>query len=87
MAGIEHRPPGGLSVYAASAATSLGEGVVRPVFAKRVYVEDVLAWRCGGRRRVIGDITQPEVITAILTAQMVCSRRSPSGRNRRALPA
>ena len=59
-----------------AAATSLGDGVVRPVFAridwasllKRVDLEDGLAGRCGGRRRVLGDITQPEVITAILTA-------------------
>ena len=65
-------PPEGPRV----AATSLGDGVVRPVFAridgasllKRVDLQDVLACPCGGRRGVLGDIPQPEVITAILTA-------------------
>jgi hypothetical protein len=69
-----------------AAATSLGDGVVRPVFAridwasllKRVYLEDVLACPCGGRRRVIGDITQPEVITAILRPSSCPPRRLPS---------
>ena len=60
-----------------AAETSLGDGVLRPVFAridwasllKRVDLEDVLACPCGGRRRVLGDITQPEVITAILSSR------------------
>ena len=73
-----------------AAATSLGDGVVRPVFAridwasllKRVYLEDVLACPCGGRRRVIGDITQPEVITAILTALKLPTEAPPIARAR-----
>jgi hypothetical protein len=73
-----------------AAATSLGDGVVRPVFArfdwasllKRVYLEDVLACPCGGRRRVLGDITQPEVITAILTALKLPTEAPPIARAR-----
>ncbi|WP_437484937.1 hypothetical protein WME75_46240 [Sorangium sp. So ce1014] len=73
-----------------AAATSLGDGVVRPVFAridwasllKRVYLEDVLACPCGGRRCVIGDITQPEVITAMLTALKLPTEAPPIARAR-----
>ena len=44
--------------------TSLGAGVVKPVGARidwasllrRVYLEDVLACPCGGRRRILADI-------------------------------
>ncbi|XXT19240.1 hypothetical protein WME94_54350 [Sorangium sp. So ce429] len=54
--------------------TSLGSGVVQVVGARfdwarllrRVYLEDVLACPCGGRRRVIADLHDPEVVTAIL---------------------
>jgi hypothetical protein len=54
--------------------TSLGTGVVKPVGARidwasllrRVYLEEVLACPCGGRRRVIADITDRDVIVAIL---------------------
>ena len=54
--------------------TSLGAGVVQPVGARldwasllrRVYLEDVLACPCGGRRRIIADIQERDVIVAIL---------------------
>ncbi|AUX31806.1 uncharacterized protein SOCE836_039390 [Sorangium cellulosum] len=54
--------------------TSLGSGVVQVVGARidwarllrRVYLENVLACPCGGRRRVIADLHDPEVVTAIL---------------------
>ena len=56
--------------------TSLGAGVVRPAFARidwasllwRVYLEDVLACPCGGRRRLVADVTEKATIEAILTA-------------------
>jgi hypothetical protein len=49
--------------------------VARPVYAridwasllKRTYLEDVLACPCGGRRRLIADISEPDVIVAILS--------------------
>jgi hypothetical protein len=54
--------------------TGLGSGVVRTTGAridwaslmKRVFREDVLACPCGGRRRVIADIQDRDVIVAIL---------------------
>ena len=54
--------------------TGLGAGVVPPVGARmdwasllrRVYLEDVLACPCGGRRRIIADIQERDVIVAIL---------------------
>ncbi|WP_437518087.1 hypothetical protein [Sorangium sp. So ce1099] len=54
--------------------TSLGTGVTKPVGARidwasllrRVYREDVLVCPCGGRRRLVADISEREVIVAIL---------------------
>src|SRR6185369_6346163 len=54
--------------------TSLGAGIVKPVGAridwasllKRIYLQDVLACPCGGRRNVIADILDPSVVVAIL---------------------
>jgi len=53
--------------------TRLGGGV-QPVAAtidwasllRRTYLEDVLACPCGGRRRIIADIEERDVIVAIL---------------------
>ena len=50
-------------------------GIVKPVAARidwasllrRIYLEDVLACPCGGRRRIIADVDEPSVIEAILT--------------------
>jgi Putative transposase len=73
--------------------TSLSDGVVRPVYARidwatllrRVYLEDVLACPCGGRRMLIADIHDRESVVAILThlglpteAPPVARARSPS---------
>ncbi|MGK3967967.1 hypothetical protein WMF38_27840 [Sorangium sp. So ce118] len=74
--------------------TSLGSGVVQVVGARidwarllrRVYLEDVLACPCGGRRRVIADLHDPEVVTAILVhlglpteGPAVARARDPAG--------
>lgn len=56
------------------ARTSLGAGIAKPVSARidwaslirRVYLEDVIACPCGGRRRVVADITDRSVVVAIL---------------------
>jgi Putative transposase/Transposase zinc-binding domain len=56
------------------ACTSLGTGITRRVGARidwanllrRIYLEDVLACPCGGRRRIVADISEPSVILAIL---------------------
>jgi hypothetical protein len=76
-----------------SARTSLGAGIVKPVGARidwasllrRIYLEDVLACPCGGRRRIIADVDDPSVIEAILThlglptvAPPIARARSPA---------
>jgi len=58
-----------------SPRTSLGAAIVKPVGARidwasllrRIYLVDVLACPCGGRRRIIADVDDPAVIEAILT--------------------
>ncbi|HEX5138832.1 MAG TPA: transposase [Planctomycetota bacterium] len=54
--------------------SSLGAGVVKPVGARidwasllrRVYLEDVLACPCGGRRRVLAAVEEPKTIAVLL---------------------
>ena len=73
--------------------TSLGDGVVKPVGARidwasllrRIYLEDVLACPCGGRRSIVADITERDVIVAILAhlglptaAPPIARARSPA---------
>jgi hypothetical protein len=53
---------------------SLGTGIAKPIAARldwagllrRVYLEDVLACPCGGRRRILSDVTEKAAIMAIL---------------------
>ncbi len=74
-------------------ATSLGAGIVGAPFARidwasllrRVYLEDVLVCPCGGRRRIVADVSDPDVLCAILTplglpttARPVRSARDPT---------
>jgi len=55
-------------------ATSLGTGVVPQCYARidwasllrRIYLEDVLACPCGGRRRLVAEVTERDTIVAIL---------------------
>ena len=55
-------------------ATVLGDGVVKPVgsriewcqLLRRIYLLDVLACSCGGRRAIVADISASEVVVAIL---------------------
>ncbi len=76
-----------------SPRTSLGAGIVKPVGARidwasllrRIYLEDVLACPCGGRRRIIADVDDPSVIEAILShlglptvAPPIARARSPA---------
>jgi hypothetical protein len=46
------------------------------------YLEDVLACPCGGRRRIIADITEPDVIVAILGHLGVPTEPPPIARAR-----
>ena len=54
--------------------TSLGDGVVKPVgsriewaeLLRRIYLVDVLACPCGGKRAIVADISEREVVVAIL---------------------
>ena len=70
--------------------TSLRSGVVPRVGARidwasllrRVYLEDVLACPCGGRRRVIGDINERDVAIAILTCLGLPTEAPPIARAR-----
>jgi hypothetical protein len=70
--------------------TSLGDGVVRPVGARidwasllrRVYLQDVLACPCGGRRAILADITEPEVVVAILSHLNLPTEPPPVARAR-----
>ena len=55
-------------------ATVLEDGVVKPVgsriqwcqLLRRIYLLDVLACPCGGRRAIVADIPASEVVVAIL---------------------
>jgi len=54
-----------------SGRTSLGDGLLPTrldwaTLLRRVYFEDVLVCPCGGRRRILADITEPAGIAAIL---------------------
>jgi hypothetical protein len=70
--------------------TSLGAAVAKPVGARidwaslirRVYLEDILACPCGGRRRVVDDFTEREVVVAILDQLGLPSRPPPIARAR-----
>jgi hypothetical protein len=65
--------------------TSLGAGVVPQPYARidwasllrRVYLEDVLACPCGGRRRILSDVTEPVAIVAILEHLGLPARAPP----------
>jgi hypothetical protein len=67
----ETPPPSGPS----GPRTSLGAGVVPPCYARidwasllrRIYLDDVLACPCGGRRYVVADINERDAVVAILT--------------------
>jgi hypothetical protein len=70
--------------------TSLGAAVVKPVGARidwasllrRIYLEDVLACPCGGRRRIIADIQERDVIVAILAHLRLPTEPPPVARAR-----
>jgi hypothetical protein len=70
--------------------TSLGAGITQSVGARidrasllrRIYLDDVLACPCGGRRRVVADITDREVIVAILDPLGLPSIPQPIARAR-----
>ncbi|XYI02126.1 hypothetical protein ACMHYB_21055 [Sorangium sp. So ce1128] len=85
-------PPSEASAPAAQSGPrkSLGTGVTKPVGARidsasllrRVYLEDVLACPCGGRRRLVADISEREVIVAILKHLGLPSEPPPIARAR-----
>jgi hypothetical protein len=49
---------------------------------RRVHQEDVLACPCGGRRRVVADISEREAIVAILTHFGIPTEPPPIARAR-----
>ena len=62
------------SVAPSGRRTSLGDGVVTSgggrlewaQLLRRIYLVDVLAYTCGGRRAIVGDISDSEVVVAIV---------------------
>jgi len=70
--------------------TSLGDGVVKPAgsriewaqLLRRIYLVDVLACPCGGRRAIVADISDREVIVAILAHLARTSEAPPIARAR-----
>jgi hypothetical protein len=74
--GAEPRRGGGDSENAVRIRprTSLEDGVVKPgssriewaQLLRRIYLVDVLACWCGGRRAIVADISDNEVVVAIL---------------------
>ncbi|WP_437979374.1 transposase [Sorangium sp. So ce295] len=86
-------PPAATWDPPASARTSLGDGIVLPVYARidwaslirRVYWEDALACPCGGRWRLVADIgqrAQREAIVALLTHLGIPTEPPPIARAR-----
>ena len=75
-------PPRGT---ATAPRTSLGAGIVPQPYARidwasllrRVFLEDVLACPCGGRRRILSDVTDPTAIVAILAHLDLPARAPP----------
>jgi hypothetical protein len=73
-----------------SARTGLGSGVVRRQGAridwasllKRVFLEDVLACPCGGRRRIVSDVQERSAVIAILEHLGLPSEAPPIARAR-----
>jgi hypothetical protein len=70
--------------------TSLGEGVVKAAgtriewaqLLRRVYLVDVLACPCGGRRAIVADISDSEVVVALLAHLGLPTEAPPIARAR-----
>ena len=78
------------SVAPSGRRTSLGDGVVtsgggRLAWAqllRRIYLVDVLACPCGGRRAIVSDISDSEVVVAILAHLGLPTEAPPMARAR-----
>ena len=65
--------------------SSLGTGVVPQPFARidwasllrRVFLEDVLRCPCGGRRRILSEVTEPAAVVTILEYLGLPARAPP----------
>jgi hypothetical protein len=70
--------------------TSLGDGVVKPVgsriewaqLLRRIYLVDVLACPCGGRRAIVADLSDSEVVVALLAHLGLPTEAPPIARAR-----
>jgi hypothetical protein len=79
---VASTPPPGATT---APRTSLGAGIVPQPYARidwasllrRVFLEDVLACPCGGRRRILSDVTDPTAIVAILEHLDLPARAPP----------
>jgi hypothetical protein len=78
------------SVAPSRRRTSLGDGVVKAAgtriewaqLLRRIYLVDVLACPCGGRRVIVSDISEREVIVAILAHLGLPTEAPPLARAR-----
>jgi len=59
-------PKGRRSILCPEVAQAVYARIDWASLLKRTYLEDVLACPCGGRRRILADITEPDVVVAIL---------------------
>jgi len=70
--------------------TSLGAGLVAPCYARidwasllrRIYLQDVLACPCGGRRRVVAEVNERDAIVAVLSHLGIDTDAPPIARAR-----
>jgi hypothetical protein len=84
--GGEEKPAQG----SGSARSSLGNGVVPPQGAridgasllKRIFLEDVLACPCGGRRRIVCEVQDRDAVVAILRHRGLPTEAPPIARAR-----
>jgi hypothetical protein len=70
--------------------TSLGDGVVKAAgtriawaqLLRRIYLVDVLACPCGGRRAIVADLSEREVVVALLAPLQLPTEAPPRARAR-----
>ena len=86
-AATQHPPASARTSAYVGATASSGPSSTAPridwaSLIRRVYLEDVLACPCGGRRRVVADISEREAIVAILTHLGIPTEPPPIARAR-----
>ena len=75
-------PKGRRSILCPEVAQAVYARIDWASLLKRTYLEDVLACPCGGRRRIIADVTDPDVVVAILLHLRLPTEPPPIARAR-----